>query len=144
MPSERPQVLLINRAIVFNEDKKFLIIKRADKDSYKPGSWECPGGKLDKGQDLSRALERETMEETGLLVEPIERMVYIDSYLVGEGPYTGLPYVQIFSLARVIGGKLEISHEHSEHAWVDYETALSYKLTPETKKALIILKDRFV
>ena len=139
-PNERPRVILVNRCFVL-EDKKILLIKRASSDSHAPDLWECPGGKLDQGQDLSRAREREVMEETGLLVNLTHPLVYADSYIISEGKYVGMPYICLFGIAKSEGGKLKLSFEHSDYAWVTYDEAMSYEITPETRKALIVLKN---
>ncbi|MCI0619779.1 NUDIX domain-containing protein [Candidatus Wolfebacteria bacterium] len=137
---ERPQILLVSRGFVFDAANHFLLIRRSERDRRNPGLWECPGGKLDKGQELHRAFEREVMEETGLLVEPTEHMAYVDGYVVDKGPYEGMPYVSIFSIGKSIGGKLQLSEEHIDSAWVTSDEALDYDLTPETRKALIVLE----
>ncbi len=140
MPSERPRVVLVSRCFVEREDGKLLLVQRAATDNHYPSMWECAGGKLDAGQDLSHAQEREVMEETGLLAEPILRMVTVDSYVIGEGAYAGLTFVVLFSITKLIGGILKLSHEHDASAWVTYEEMLGYDLTPEVRKAAIVLK----
>lgn len=138
--SERPRVLLVNRCFVQRKDGKLLLLKRSKENRYFPLHWECPGGKLDVGQDLAHALEREVLEETGLLFEPTHRLVCVASEIVAAGPYRGLPYVIIFSVGRAAGGKLKLSEEHSAHTWVSYHEAFKYQLKPEVRKALIVLK----
>ena len=122
----RPKVVLTNRAIVLDKKGKILIIKRSDIDSWRPGYWEFPGGKLDEGQDISNALEREVLEETGLVVIPTNRVVYCESKI---------------GIAKKIGGKVKLSEEHADYAWVEANEALDYKLTIESKKALLVLQD---
>jgi 8-oxo-dGTP diphosphatase len=136
---ERPRVVLVNRCLVKNDKKEMLLIQRSKDDRYNAGMWEFPGGKLDIGQDLSHALEREVMEETGLLVESESKLVFADSFVIGTGPYRGLPYVALFGIAHVIGGNLKLSHEHDDHVWEQHDGALDYDLTPESRKALIVL-----
>jgi 8-oxo-dGTP diphosphatase len=142
--SERPRVILVNRCVLLNDDNQILLIRRSLSDSHLPGLWECPGGKLDQGQDLTHAREREVMEETGLLINLTHPLVYADSYVVGEGKYIGLPYVCLFGIGKSVGGKLALSDEHAEFAWASYDEALSYNLTPESRKALIVMKDYLV
>src|SRR4029079_5209318 len=77
--ASRPRVILSNRAIVVNKEKKILLIQRTSYDSWSASLWEFPGGKLDEGQDVSHALEREVFEETGLLVIPTHRVAYYES-----------------------------------------------------------------
>lgn len=121
-----------------------LAIKRAATDSHHPGMWECAGGKLDEGQDLSHAQEREVMEETGYLVEPIHPLVFADSYVIGTGAYKGLPYVVLFSITKCVGGIEKLSDEHDEALWVGYQDFLDLDLTPEVRKAAIHLRNLLV
>ena len=137
---ERPRVVLVNRCFV-RDGEKLLIIQRAKLDSMNAEKWEVPGGKLDEGQDLSHAQEREVMEETGFLVKPTYPMVLADSFVIGTGHHTGLPYVVLFSITQVVGGNFNLSEEHMDSAWVTYDEMLAYDLTPEVRKAAILLKD---
>jgi len=141
--AKRPRVILTNRAIVGDEKGKILLIKRAETDSWRPGFWEFPGGKLDEGQDISHALEREVLEETGLVVIPINRVVYYESQITSMKKYSGLPYIVLIGLAKKIGGEVKLSEEHSDYAWVKPKKALTYNLTSETEKALLVLKETF-
>jgi len=133
---ERPQVVLVNRCIIHDNDGRILLVKRSADDSYNPGLWELPGGKLDIGQDLSTALQREVEEETGLDVESQSPIVYSDSYVINDGKYKGLPYVLLVGIGKVVGGSLSLSHEHDDSAWEDYQQVFEYDLTPESEKAL--------
>ena len=138
---QRPRVVLVNRCFVINNRGEILIIRRREADIINPGLWEVPGGKLDEGQDLTRALEREVMEETGLLIEPTHRLVYADSQVLGPGKYSGMPYMALFSVGRVVGGELKLSEEHTEVRWARPHESLGLDLTPETRKALIVLAE---
>ncbi len=138
--NQRPRVVLVNRCFVRHEGK-MLIIQRSLTDTSNAGKWEVPGGKLDEGQDLTHAQEREVMEETGLLVRPIHPLVFVDSFVIGTGRYKGLPYVVLFSIGQLMGGSFALSEEHMDHAWVTYEEMLARDLTAEVRKATIILRD---
>jgi 8-oxo-dGTP pyrophosphatase MutT (NUDIX family) len=48
------------RAVVFDNDNKITILKVANHNYYK-----LPGGGVEEGEDLAKALEREAMEEIG-------------------------------------------------------------------------------
>lgn len=137
--AQRPRVVLVNRCVVKNKNGKILLIKRSEKDYHSPGLWEFPGGKLDEGQDLSSALEREVLEETGLFILPTERIAYTESSVIPKGPYKGLPYVVIIGLGKLVGGKLALSEEHSDFRWVTIEEAYKMHLKEEIRKALIVL-----
>jgi len=138
--NSRPRILLVNRSFVVNKKGELLIIKRSANDKHDAGLWEVPGGKLDEGQDISHALEREIFEETGLLVTPILRTGYFESEIVADGAYKGMPYVVIVGISRVDGGKVKISEEHDDYAWVELKDINNYELSPVIKKAVIILQ----
>lgn len=137
--SLRPKVVLVNRCIVLNKKGKFLLIKRSLNDYYAPGLWEFPGGKLDEGQDLTSALEREVIEETGLLVLPTARIAYTESSIIPRGKYKGLPYVVIIGVGKMIGGELKLSEEHTDFKWVTTKEAFEMDLKNEIRKSLIVL-----
>ena len=130
--SERPKVLLVVRAIILNKENKILLIKRAANDSWNSDRWEIPGGKLDAGQDISNALEREVFEETGLLVIPTNRLAYYESKIVPEGKYKGLPYISLVGIARAQGEKVKLSNEHQDFAWVSLDDIEKYNVIPKT------------
>lgn len=136
---ERPRIVLVNRCIVENNKKEILLIKRAA-EHWQPKKWEAPGGKLDAGQDITHALEREVLEETGLTIIASSRICFVDGEIIASGKYSGLPYIVIFGRAKLIGGKLKLSSEHSSFKWINPQKALlTLDLTDETRKALATL-----
>jgi 8-oxo-dGTP diphosphatase len=137
----RPQVILVNRAIVQNQQGQILLVQRADGDNWDPGKWEFPGGKLDQGQDISSALEREVFEETGLVVLPSSRIVYCESKLITVGKYEGLAYVILIGTATSQTTDVKLSSEHQDFKWVTVAGALDLDLALDTHKALLVLKD---
>lgn len=142
MDQTRPAVVLVNRSLIIDGDK-LLAVQRASTDSHNPSLWEAPGGKLDEGQDLHGAIEREVMEETGLLIRPIDSIAHFESQVIGGGGrYNGMPYVVLFGLGTIIGGTLKLSEEHDDYRWCSYTEFMELDLTPETRKAAIVLEDR--
>jgi len=135
----RPKVVLVNRALVQNKKKEVLLVQRSNDDSYMPGKWELPGGKLDSGQDISNALEREVLEETGLVVLPTDKIAYYHSEILASGKYKGLPYIVLIGLAKSVGGKVTLSDEHIDFTWANKEESMQYDLTHETRAALTVL-----
>ena len=137
---DRPRLLLVNRCLVKNDAGQILVVKRAETDPWQPGKWEFPGGKLDMGQDISHALEREVLEETGLYVNLVSRMMFIDSYVLPQdSKYAGLTYLMIVGKGKMIGGKLAPNKEIDQCKWVSKSEAFDMDLTDETRKALAAL-----
>ncbi|HSW66371.1 MAG TPA: NUDIX hydrolase [Bacillota bacterium] len=54
------------RSLVYNSEGKILIARRGPTDTFHPGSWDLPGGRLEAGETLEAAVIRETQEEVGL------------------------------------------------------------------------------
>lgn len=124
---------------MINKQGKFLLIRRPFDTSYSPGLWEFPGGKLEEGQDLSQALEREVLEETGLLVFPVARIAYTESQVLSYGKHKGLPYVVLIGIGKLVGGKLKLTEEHIDSKWVTEKEAYDMELNDEIRKSLIVL-----
>lgn len=133
---ERPQVVLVNRCMVYNDKGEILLIRRSEKDRNYPGLWEFPGGKLEEGQDVSHALEKEVLEETGLFVLPTSRVAYVESEPARF--YEGI-FIALIGIGKLIGGKLQLSEEHDAYKWVKPDEAYDLPLKPEVRKALAAL-----
>lgn len=137
--AERPQIVLVHRCAILSGGRLFLI-QRSNDDHHNPGLWEFPGGKLDKGQTLNDALEREIFEESGLLIQPRHRIAYAQSEIITKGKYAALPYVVLVGIADLIGGNLRLSEEHQDFRWVTPKGALRFTLTQESAAALAYFK----
>ena len=121
MKSKRPVIILVNRCFILNDDKEILIIKRCPTDKKDANKWEVPGGKLDEGEDLLLSKKREVKEETGLLIEQTEPLIFTQSYVIEDGGYKGFTYISLFSVNKIKKGKVKLSEEHTEYAWVSYK-----------------------
>ena len=62
--------------IVFDPHGRVLLIRRARPPAA--GSWTLPGGKVDAGETLERAVARELLEETSLLVQPVRLVEVVE------------------------------------------------------------------
>lgn len=62
---QNPKILVM--ALIFWQDK-LLAVRRAEEPAR--GSWSIPAGYLESGETLQQGAARETLEETGLAVDP--------------------------------------------------------------------------
>lgn len=97
------------------KDNKYLFVKRAADSSFFPGLWDLPGGKVEPGEELGKALAREVREETGLSIEPNKTM---QEFLVTEKA-TDIK-LTVFS-TKLFPGKVKLSKDHSAFAWLSKE-----------------------
>ncbi len=98
---------------VVNDKGQILVLKRGD------GSWGMPGGWADVGESPFETAERETFEETGLKVKPVG---YIAVTYKTPKNYPGFAsQVNICVAVEPVSDdqKVTLSHEHSDHMWID-------------------------
>ena len=97
--------------VLIRADGKFLITSRPEGKPY-AGYWEFPGGKLEVGETVEHALQRELDEELGIHIHlnRVERW----KELVMEYPYAvvRLHFCKVWDWA----GELEM-REHQQFAW---------------------------
>lgn len=100
-------------ALVLDSEGRVLLARRA----WEPhaGKWDLPGGFLDEAEHPLDALRRELLEETALVVEPLEFVgVWIDRY--GDGDDAS-PTLNLYWTARVVGGEPAPADDVSELRW---------------------------
>ncbi len=93
-------------------DRRVLLVRRSPEE-IGPGAWECPGGKIEFGEELSDALIREIREETGLSVQ-VGQLLY-------AATFRGNPrrHVVILTYLCMAGpGEVTLSREHDACLWV--------------------------
>lgn len=117
---EKPQTftpeISVVCAIIKCKDKILLAKRSPQKD--KNQSWELPGGKREKGEEISESLLRELCEETGL-TSFSELLFFTTLYLQKEFFFE----LHIFECLLEDKAPIQLSEEHSEYAWVSLEEA---------------------
>jgi 8-oxo-dGTP diphosphatase len=112
MVNKYPTHIVAAGAFVTNALGQVLMIK-----SPRYGDWEFPGGQVEESETIPHALEREVLEETGIVVK-VKRLV---------GIYSNTRKPSIVNLdftCEYISGEPKTSAESSEVEWVDREEAL--------------------
>lgn len=120
---------------------KFLIVKRAENDTFYPNYWEIPGGKVEYGEEPDNGALRELEEEVGLkvkLISPISVINYGD--LVKD-----IQYIQINYLCKIEGEQeVKLSEEHSGYKWVTFSELENYNMHPDMKKAILNIESHLL
>lgn len=136
---ERPQVVLVSRCAIQDEDNNLLLLRRTESANHNANLWEFPGGKVDIGQSIEEAQAREVLEETELTIEPTSTSVFIDNRVINDGPYAGMLYAILCGAGKVTGGELKLSSEHTASRWMPPRNALASEITLETREAIRLL-----
>ena len=104
---------------ILRDKDLFLVVKRNENDNLYPGSWEVPGGHLEKGETLKDGLKRELEEEIGF-TENFNPIIthYFDE--LKERNNELIHDLELDFIINVDSSKMDIklSDEHSDYKWV--------------------------
>jgi ADP-ribose pyrophosphatase YjhB (NUDIX family) len=87
--------------IILDENQHIVLVRRAIQPGY--GKWVCPGGFVDRGEEVTSAAVREAREEAGVEIR-IDRLLNVYSY-------PGVAPVIIVYVATMTGGTLMCDDE---------------------------------
>jgi 8-oxo-dGTP diphosphatase len=110
LPPSRPQLAV--SGTIFRNDK-ILLVRRAR--SPAKGLYTLPGGRVEFGESLASALQREVDEETGLKIE-IEGLAGWREVL--PGPSGGGHFVIMSFAARWIANEVVLNEELDDFKWL--------------------------
>jgi 8-oxo-dGTP diphosphatase len=102
-------------AIVFR-DGCVLLVKRGHPPSQ--GLWAIPGGRVELGETLQAAAEREISEETGLAIRAGDPTHTFDAIIRDDAGRVRFHYVIVDLLADYLGGELRPGDDAREARWV--------------------------
>lgn len=117
------------------EDRRILLVRRAMPPMA--GRWSLPGGKLEFGESIESAVQREILEESGLrvLVGPLIEIVEII-----DPPYH---YVILDYVCRRIGGELHPGDDASDVAFIRPNDCAKYDVTAAVARVVQKSLDSF-
>jgi len=104
--------------------------------NYPTGHWDYVKGKIEEGENNRQTAIRETKEETGIsdleFVEGFEEKINYNFQFEGEL----IQKEVVFFLAKTKTSSVNVSHEHLDYTWLDYENALK-KITYQNAKNIL-------
>jgi|SRR5690625_2029386 len=109
-------------AIIENENREVLCTLRSPKMSI-PNKWEFPGGKVEEGENLHSALEREISEELSCKIKTLE--VFNENF----HEYDTFAINLITIKAKLVEGSPTLT-EHSKMIWLKRENLKSLIWAP--------------
>lgn len=86
-------------------------------DSKNPETWGLPGGKVEAGETLLGAMERECIEELGHMPE-YHRLVPLEKFTSADGQFEYHTWICVVPQEFVP----TLNHEHLGWAWIDQGT----------------------
>ena len=127
--TQKPLALSVS-ALILDEQKQCLMLRRSANSKHYAGTWEPPGGKCDSGEAMEAALLREVEEETGLQVR-LTRLLGSSQWEMSERQIAYL-----FFEARVTSGELNLSDEHDAFQWVPCAKLAGLSVAPPYREFL--------
>jgi mutator protein MutT len=131
MSGSEPQSIRVLAAVIMDQDK-YLVCQRP-LDKRHGGLWEFPGGKMEAGESLFEAANRELSEELN-----------VSALSVGEPIYSvhdeGSPFVIDFVPSEIVG--VPACLEHADVRWASLEDIQHLDLAPSDRQFVRFLLDR--
>jgi 8-oxo-dGTP diphosphatase len=91
-------------AMIFNERGEVFLSQRGPKAKNERGTWEFPGGGVEFGEKLVDAIQREILEEYGMVIE-IDSLLGVDDHIL---PDEGQHWVSPTYIAHHVSGEPRI------------------------------------
>jgi ADP-ribose pyrophosphatase YjhB (NUDIX family) len=134
MSRKYPNRPLLGVGSVIVSNGRVVLIRRGSNPDY--GLWSIPGGLVEKGERLREACARESLEETGIVVEVKELLEVLSRIVYDDEGRVQYDFVIVDFRAEPIDGELKASTDASEARYVRFEDLKDYEIT-ETVKDLL-------
>jgi 8-oxo-dGTP diphosphatase len=121
---------IVGVGAVIIEDHRVVLVQRRQPPLQ--GEWSLPGGAVEVGETLSAALQREVLEETGLVVAVGAMVDVLDRIHANAHGRVEYHYVLIDYVCTVIAGELGAGSDAADARWVAAHDLLSLSLNPVT------------
>ena len=124
--------------LLYREDGRILLVKTRKWSN----TWGIPGGKIDYGETMLQAFERETLEETGLRLAD-SHFVMIQDCIESSEFVKPRHFLLINYMARVLNPEdLSTNYEIDDARWVTPEEAWGHALNEPTGILLKVVEEK--
>jgi 8-oxo-dGTP diphosphatase len=137
---KQPFTLPVFVSIVLEKENKVLLILRTNT-GYLDGHWGCPGGSLEKEENLLESALREAQEEIDVIVDAVDlQLIHVIQVQKIEKEILGF----YFKAAKWHGEpRVNEPHKHGAVEWFDLNH-LPKPMTPPAKQALESYKNQIL
>lgn len=125
--------------VLFNSDE-FLIIQHSVKPNEDGGHWDFPKGHVEENETELETAVRELKEETGIIdILLIDNFKHRITYNFRKNNELMAKEV-IFFLAESSAREVQLSSEHQNYNWLDFNSAHNRLTYPNAKEVLVQVK----
>jgi 8-oxo-dGTP diphosphatase len=100
------------------------------------GEWSVPGGMLELGETVRHAVEREALEETGLVVRATELLGVFDRVVLDDEKQCQYHYVLIDFLCERVSGDLRAAGDAADARWLTAPELSDLALPEDTARVI--------
>ena len=121
MPSELKFACV---CLVFNEENKLLLVRRADNDEWMAGKFALVGGTVEENEIPEETIIREAKEEVNLTLKK-PKLVY--------STIEETTFLYVFVSKVTSSDKIKLNDEHSGYVWINSNQIDEYDTVPNLK-----------
>lgn len=140
MRREYPSQPIVGVGAIIVRDGKILLAKRGSEPGK--GKWSVPGGLVELGEKVEKAVVREVKEETDLDVETIRLVDAVNNIIKDSNGKLRFHFVILDFMAMLMGGTLQSSSDVVDTKWVGLEEVEDYDLTDTFREFIKRNKDQ--
>ena len=134
MRREYPSQPIVGIGAIIVQNGEILLAKRGSEPGK--GKWSVPGGLVELGEKLEKAVVREVKEETNLDVEVVHLIDAVNNIVRDSDGRLHFHFVVLDYLVKLKGGTLQSSSDILDTKWVNLENADDYDVTETFREFL--------
>ena len=134
MNREYPEHPMVGVGALIVHGDRIVLVRRGSEPLK--GQWSIPGGVLESGETLVAAVEREVLEETGLMVEVGQLAGVVDRIVPDAAGKTQFHYVLVDYLCKAVGGHMLAGSDVDDVRWVALHELESYHIADFTRQMI--------
>lgn len=130
-----PRFPVVAASAVVIREGQILMIKRSNEPNK--GKWSIPGGRVELGETVYEAAQREVFEECNIEIE-ISRLLSVGNNIIRDNEgRVKYHYVLIDLLGEYKSGEIAAQSDAEEYRWVKIEELAGLDMTPQLRTLLM-------